>query len=164
MSDPNLYTIGWICVFVTEYVAAQVFLDEKHEPPESISAHDSNKYTLGRMGKHNVVIAALPDGRFEAIKQTDEISSKSIKEQFTKLNFGPLKEEKSESGKPQTLILIFEALGQCSGEKEVETPISLLYEIVQSNIFGHKLFITRRPEITIREAFNSVTVESYLKA
>ncbi|GKT45726.1 uncharacterized protein ColSpa_05907 [Colletotrichum spaethianum] len=64
MSDPEFYTIGWICALVTEYVAAQVFLDEKHDPPESVSAHDNNEYTLGRMGRHNVVIAVLPDGEY----------------------------------------------------------------------------------------------------
>jgi hypothetical protein len=25
------YTVGWICAISTEYVAAQAFLDEKHE-------------------------------------------------------------------------------------------------------------------------------------
>ncbi|GJC78096.1 hypothetical protein ColLi_00934 [Colletotrichum liriopes] len=64
MSDPDFYTIGWICALVTEYVAAQVFLDEKHEPPESVAARDNNEYTLGRMGNHNVVIAVLPDGQY----------------------------------------------------------------------------------------------------
>jgi nucleoside phosphorylase len=30
----------------------------------SLSLHDNNSYTLGRMGKHNVVIAVLPDGEY----------------------------------------------------------------------------------------------------
>ncbi|KAK7992881.1 hypothetical protein PG996_012095 [Apiospora saccharicola] len=29
-----------------------------------IAQHDNNSYTLGRMGKHNVVIAVLPDGEY----------------------------------------------------------------------------------------------------
>ncbi|KAH7146905.1 hypothetical protein B0J13DRAFT_441596, partial [Dactylonectria estremocensis] len=56
------YAIGWICGITTEYVAAQAFLDEKHEGPESVADNDNNDYTLGRVGKHNVVIAVLPDG------------------------------------------------------------------------------------------------------
>ncbi|RDW63402.1 hypothetical protein BP6252_10947 [Coleophoma cylindrospora] len=64
MSNPKDYTIGWICAISTEYVAAQAFLDEKHEGPESVSAHDNNDYTLGRIGKHNVVVAVLPDGEY----------------------------------------------------------------------------------------------------
>ncbi|KAM0637328.1 hypothetical protein ACHAQF_008840 [Verticillium nonalfalfae] len=64
MSDPNDYVIGWICAIATEYVAARELLDEKHDDPQSVSPHDNNSYTLGRMGKHNVVIAVLPDGEY----------------------------------------------------------------------------------------------------
>ncbi|KAI9775072.1 MAG: hypothetical protein M1839_001464 [Geoglossum umbratile] len=44
----------------TEYVAARAFLDEKHDRAESVS----NVYTLGKVGRHNVVIAVLPDGEY----------------------------------------------------------------------------------------------------
>src|SRR3569833_2739608 len=60
----NEYTVGWICAITTEYVAAQAFLDETHDGPEYVSPHDNNDYTLGRIGKHNVVIAVLPDGEY----------------------------------------------------------------------------------------------------
>jgi nucleoside phosphorylase len=58
------YTVGWICAITTEYVAAQAFLDEKHDRPEYVHSHDNNDYTLGRIGKHNVAIAVLPDGEY----------------------------------------------------------------------------------------------------
>ena len=58
------YTVGWICAIATEYVAAQSFLDEKHEQPEHVSPNDNNDYTLGRIGKHYVVIAVLPDHEY----------------------------------------------------------------------------------------------------
>ncbi|KAI9765690.1 MAG: hypothetical protein M1840_007248 [Geoglossum simile] len=58
------YTVGWICAITTEYVAAQAFLDEKHEGPECVSSGDNNDYTLGKVGKHNVVIAVLPHGEY----------------------------------------------------------------------------------------------------
>jgi nucleoside phosphorylase len=64
MSNPNDYTVGWICAISTEYVAAQAFLDEEHEGPEYLSPNDNNDYALGRVGKHNVVIAVLPDGEY----------------------------------------------------------------------------------------------------
>ena len=64
MSNPEDYTVGWICAVVTEYVAAQVFLDRKHGRPENLSASDNNDYTLGEMGGHNVVLATLPDGEY----------------------------------------------------------------------------------------------------
>jgi nucleoside phosphorylase len=64
MSDPSKYTVGWICALSTEYVAAQSFLDEHHEGPKNVSTRDNNVYTLGEIGKHNVVIAVLPDGEY----------------------------------------------------------------------------------------------------
>ncbi|KAF4950089.1 hypothetical protein FGADI_8428 [Fusarium gaditjirri] len=54
------YTIGWICALDIEYVAAQVFLDEKCPAPRNVSPHDPNHYTVGRIGHHNIVIAVLP--------------------------------------------------------------------------------------------------------
>lgn len=63
MSNPNDYTVGWICALKTEYVAAQSFLDEEHDGPEYLS-NDNNDYTLGKVGKHNVVIAVLPKGEY----------------------------------------------------------------------------------------------------
>src|SRR3954462_135148 len=64
MPKPEDYTVGWICAISTEYVAAQAFLDEKHERPEYVSPNDNNDYTLGTVGKHNIVIAVLPDGEY----------------------------------------------------------------------------------------------------
>jgi nucleoside phosphorylase len=64
MSNPNDYTVGWICAISTEYVAAQAFLDEEHKGPDHVATNDNNHYTLGRIGKHNVVIAVLPYGEY----------------------------------------------------------------------------------------------------
>ena len=35
MSNPEDYTVGWICAIATEYVAAQVFLDREHDRSEA---------------------------------------------------------------------------------------------------------------------------------
>ncbi|KAL7784066.1 hypothetical protein V8C37DRAFT_413532 [Trichoderma ceciliae] len=64
MSKPEIYTVGWICAISTERVAAEALLDEEHEPPEYVSLHDNNDYALGKIGKHNVVIAVLPAGEY----------------------------------------------------------------------------------------------------
>ncbi|KAJ5869012.1 hypothetical protein N7455_003953 [Penicillium solitum] len=64
MSDPGNYTVGWISALPVEYVSAQVFLDEEHDKPRFVSPNDTNDYTLGKMGEHNVVIAVLPDGEY----------------------------------------------------------------------------------------------------
>lgn len=64
MSNPEDYTVGWISAVTTEYVAAQQLLDEKHERPPRLSARSKNNYTLGKLGKHNVVITNLPVGGY----------------------------------------------------------------------------------------------------
>ncbi|KAL0938233.1 ankyrin repeat protein [Colletotrichum truncatum] len=64
MSNPLDYTVGWICAITTEFIAAQAFLDEKHEDPDAVAPNDNNVYALGRMGKHNIVIAVLPKSSY----------------------------------------------------------------------------------------------------
>ncbi|KAH8680593.1 nucleoside phosphorylase domain-containing protein [Xylariales sp. PMI_506] len=64
MSNPREYTVGWICAISTEYVAARAFLDDEFDIPEQVAPRDNNVYTLGRIGKHNVVVATLPDGEY----------------------------------------------------------------------------------------------------
>ncbi|PHH90256.1 hypothetical protein CDD83_4164 [Cordyceps sp. RAO-2017] len=62
MSDPNNYSLGWISAIDLEYAAAQVFLDNRHAGPRWAHRTDNNHYTLGTIGNHNVVMAALPSG------------------------------------------------------------------------------------------------------
>ncbi|OAQ96229.1 hypothetical protein LLEC1_02864 [Akanthomyces lecanii] len=62
--DNEKYTVGCICTLTTEYVAAQVFLDQEHPPPEFTAHHDNNSCTLGRIGEHNIAIAVLPGGEY----------------------------------------------------------------------------------------------------
>ena len=56
------YTVGWVCALSVELAAAQEMLDEEHDT-SSYDAHDTNLYTCGRIGEHNVVIACLPEGQ-----------------------------------------------------------------------------------------------------
>ncbi|KAH7109236.1 hypothetical protein B0J13DRAFT_463009 [Dactylonectria estremocensis] len=56
------YTVGWVCALSKEQTAATAMLDQRHadlpKPP-----NDPNTYTLGSIGKHNIVIACLPKGK-----------------------------------------------------------------------------------------------------
>ncbi|ERF76362.1 hypothetical protein EPUS_07069 [Endocarpon pusillum Z07020] len=62
--DRQDFTVGWICAVKTEFVAACELLDEEYPPLKTIPSHDTNSYTLGRMGDHHVVVACLPKGRY----------------------------------------------------------------------------------------------------
>lgn len=64
MPSPDVYTVGWICAVRVELVAAQALLDEKHDMPDDLPTNDNNSYTLGRIGRHLVVIAALPHWQY----------------------------------------------------------------------------------------------------
>jgi nucleoside phosphorylase len=64
MSNPQNYTVGCICAFTTEAVALRAFLDETHDGPDAVAQHDNNSYALGKIGRHNVVIAVLPSGEY----------------------------------------------------------------------------------------------------
>ena len=79
------YTVGWVCALPIELAAAQEMLDEDH-PNLQRDRNDTNLYTLGRIGEHNVVIACLPAG------QTGTNSAASIavqmKSKFVSIHFG----------------------------------------------------------------------------
>ncbi|KAH7169338.1 hypothetical protein DER46DRAFT_698880 [Fusarium sp. MPI-SDFR-AT-0072] len=64
MPKTEEYTIGWICALTKELIAAKAFLDVLHDPIDNAEVHDDNNYTLGSIGKHNVVIGVLPYGQY----------------------------------------------------------------------------------------------------
>jgi nucleoside phosphorylase len=80
------YTVGWICALPIELAAAQEMLNEEHQDLPHDDFNDTNLYTLGRIGKHNVVIACLPAG------QTGTNSAATVavqmKSNFTSVQFG----------------------------------------------------------------------------
>jgi hypothetical protein len=61
MASPTLkeYQISWICALPIKAAAAQGMLDESFGTLEEQDNADTNIYTLGRMGKHYIIIACL---------------------------------------------------------------------------------------------------------
>ncbi|KAL5619981.1 hypothetical protein FOBRF1_003227 [Fusarium oxysporum] len=70
MPEAEEYTIGWICALSKELIAAKAFLDVPHGTVDNASINDDNNYTLGSIGKHNVVIAVLPYGQYGLVNAT----------------------------------------------------------------------------------------------
>lgn len=56
------YTAGWVCALPIELAAAQAILDEEYEGLP-VDDYNSDCYTFGRIGCHNIVIVCLPAGR-----------------------------------------------------------------------------------------------------
>ncbi|KAL4778714.1 hypothetical protein BJX76DRAFT_362476 [Aspergillus varians] len=55
------YQVGWICALQCELDASLAMLDERH-PPLPPKPGDTNAYSFGRIGRHNVVMTCLPTG------------------------------------------------------------------------------------------------------
>ncbi|RSL89723.1 hypothetical protein CEP51_001053 [Fusarium floridanum] len=53
------YTVGWVCALPLELGAATAMLDEEHQML-ALGPGDQNTYTLGRIGRHNIVLVCLP--------------------------------------------------------------------------------------------------------
>ncbi|ETS77053.1 hypothetical protein PFICI_10927 [Pestalotiopsis fici W106-1] len=85
MSDLTIYTVAWICAIGTELVAAKQFLDETHDDADQLPDHDDNTYILGKIGRHNVVIVALPYGQYGLVSAA--IIARDMAHSFPKLRF-----------------------------------------------------------------------------
>ncbi|KAK8066884.1 hypothetical protein PG997_013631 [Apiospora hydei] len=79
------YTVGWVCALPKEQTAAIAMLDERHESLPKLS-NDSNAYTLGSIGRHNIVIACLPKGKI-GTSSAAEVASRMVGT-FPRIRFG----------------------------------------------------------------------------
>lgn len=86
MLNPDDYTVGWICAVEKELVAAREFLDVEHGEPDHQPVNDHNAYILGRSGKHNVVIAALPHWEYGLVSAA--IVARDMVHSFTNVRIG----------------------------------------------------------------------------
>ncbi|RKK30991.1 Vegetative incompatibility protein HET-E-1 [Fusarium oxysporum f. sp. cepae] len=77
LKSPDLYAIGWIAALPIERAAATALLHDRHDAPEGFDQHlsDTNSYTWGRIGEHNVVIASLPAGVYGTISAATTASN-----------------------------------------------------------------------------------------
>ncbi|KAF3259387.1 hypothetical protein TWF217_005087 [Orbilia oligospora] len=65
-AQKSKYTIGWVRAIAIELAAVKALLDEEYDP---LLMHymETNVYVFGRMGKHNIVIACLPAGKYGTV-------------------------------------------------------------------------------------------------
>jgi nucleoside phosphorylase len=78
------YTVACICPMGVELAPVEAMLDEIHE--NLPTGRDTNSYTLGRIGAHNVVIAVMPEiGNNNAATVATQLLN-----DFTSIRFGLL--------------------------------------------------------------------------
>ncbi|GAB1206267.1 hypothetical protein APSETT445_004952 [Aspergillus pseudonomiae] len=80
---PKDYAVGIICALAIELKAVRASFDETHN--ECIPPADTHAYALGRIGKHNVVAACLPDGEYGTSSAADVASN--MKRSFPAVTF-----------------------------------------------------------------------------
>ena len=92
MSRPRIlthqdYTVGWICALPNPELAAALFMLDGEEHPRLLRKQaDTNNYTLGNIGPHNVVIACLPQGEY-GISSAANVASQ-MRHSFPNIQFG----------------------------------------------------------------------------
>jgi nucleoside phosphorylase len=79
------YTVGWVCALPIELAAGTEMLDEEHQDLPHDSS-DSNIYTLGRIGEHNVILARPPAGRIGT--NSAATVATQMRSKFPSLRFG----------------------------------------------------------------------------
>jgi nucleoside phosphorylase len=75
------FTVGWICALHVELSAARAMLDEEYHDEKEIT-----QYTLGRIGRHNVVILCLPAGQIGTTSAA--IATAEMRFRFPVIKFG----------------------------------------------------------------------------
>lgn len=78
------FALAWICALPIELAAALAVLDEVYEEPETNDA--TTRYTLGRVGKHNVVIICLPAGQIG--NNTAAAATAALRARFSAIQMG----------------------------------------------------------------------------
>lgn len=72
MSSLGDYTVGWICDLWPETLALELCLDEPYRcPTYLLSPNDTNRYILGKIFNHNVVIVCPPDRSYDTFSTSD---------------------------------------------------------------------------------------------
>jgi nucleoside phosphorylase len=79
------YTVGWICALPVELAASAELLDKEH-PQLPQDTKDSNSYTFGSIGDHNVVIGCLPFGQMGLVSAASVAIQ--MKSRFQSIRFG----------------------------------------------------------------------------
>ncbi|KAK2805838.1 hypothetical protein FQN51_008612 [Onygenales sp. PD_10] len=90
LESSDFYTVGWISPLWFELAAAIAILDEHHNRPCNFvqPLTDTNCYTWGKIGEHNVVIASLPGGEYGPTRAATTASN--LMSTFPQIRFGLL--------------------------------------------------------------------------
>ena len=87
----------------------------------------------------------------DAVREHNDIASRSLREQWQKLILRPLL--KLDGSNIQAYILVVDALDECENEDDIQTIVHLLAGIGSLEKVHLRVFLASRPEIPIRSGF-----------
>ena len=90
----------------------------------------------------------------EAVTKRSDIASLSLSEQWRRLVLGPISNLQSESC--QSYVLVVDALDECEDDKDVRIILQLLAEARSLTTVRLRVFLTSRPEISIRYSMHHI--------
>jgi NACHT domain len=91
----------------------------------------------------------------KAIEAHSNIASQAFHDQWIRLILQPLSKLAADSLQPP-LILVVDALDECKGENDIRKILQLLAEARSLKTVRLRIFITSRPEISIRHGFYDI--------
>ncbi|KAF7158590.1 hypothetical protein CNMCM5623_003650 [Aspergillus felis] len=152
LESPDFYTVGWIAALPIELAAATAMLDEEHGEPCNFDQpqHDTNIYTWGRIGEHNVVIASLAAGVYGTTSATT--TATCMLSSFPHIRIGLLVGigagiARPEEGRDIRLgdVAVSQPEGSSGGVIQYD-----LYKAKAGNQRESKAFLNRPPEVLLK--------------
>lgn len=103
-------------------------------------------------------ISGLRHGVQQALDRDPHIASKALREQFEKLLLQPLLNLDLDrlSQKPQTTVLVIDALDECEHDQDVRNIIGMLPLLQKAKALHLRIFLTSRPELPISLGFSEI--------
>ncbi|KAJ5680776.1 hypothetical protein N7536_011915 [Penicillium majusculum] len=108
-------------------------------------------------------ISELRPSVHKALHDDPDITSKSLREQFEKLLLQPLLDlDLDQLGQqPQTAVIVIDALDECEHDQDIRNIIRLLPLLQKVNAVHIRVFLTSRPELSIRLGFSEIPDHDY---
>ena len=92
----------------------------------------------------------------EAISTHEDVTRQGLRNQWKELILAPLSSTRGQIEGRTTLNLVIDALDECGSDEDIETILQLCVEVKDLKEVDLGVFITSRPEVTIRLGFNDI--------
>jgi hypothetical protein len=95
-----------------------------------------------------------------AVTEHSDMTSRSLRDQWQLLILGPLS-KLDDNGRRASYILVVDALDECEDSNNIKIILQLLATARSLNTVQLRVFLTSRPEVSIRDGFNQMSKIDY---